>query len=72
MHTEKSLNDVIREFRDTLQAQLTTIDADLQAGHITEARATLKHLLDATKDWQRYEETMTWLHGNITDPRDGN
>ena len=72
MHTEKSLNDVVREFRNTLQAQLTQIDADLQAGHITKARATLKHLLDATKDWQRYEETIRWLDGNITDPRDGN
>jgi phosphoglycerate-specific signal transduction histidine kinase len=72
MDTEKSFHDVIREFRTTLQAQLTQIDADLQAGHITQARATLKHLIDATEDWRRYEETITWLHEEITNPRESN
>jgi len=72
MHTEKSLNDVIREFRNTLKAQLTQIDADLQAGQITKARATLKRLLDATEDWRMYEETMTWLHKDITNPLESN
>jgi hypothetical protein len=61
MHPEMRVNDVIREFRETLQAQLTSIDANLQAGHVTKARVTLKHLLDAVEDWRRYEELMTLL-----------
>ena len=66
MNPTDRLSTVLNQFRRVLQEHLTRIDTDLAAGHITEARARLKHLLDMTEDWRIHAEIQAQLDEDLT------
>lgn len=66
MNPTDRLSAVLNQFRQALQEHLTRIETDLAAGHIIEAQARLKRLLDMTKDWRIHAEIQAQLDEDLT------